>query len=336
MNDKIEVNKIKILLVCNNISTFIQNDLNILEKYYEVKLVDFNKKTLLYLLKSIVKLFKGVLWSDITYSWFANIHALLAVLLSKLFRRKSIVVAGGYDTANEPEIKYGMFLNPIFKRIAKNTFKYSNIVIPFSINADNELIKNYNFKKVKIVVYCGVNINKFYPKGCKDNKLVITVGNVNYGNLSRKGLLNFVKSARYLPEIIFLLIGKHSDDSILYLKSIATSNVKFTGFATSNDLIKYMQKAKVYVQLSYHEGFGLSLAEAMLCECVPVVSKKGALPEVVGDTGFYVEELTPEETAEKIKLALNSDLGKMSRERIISNFSLEKRENQLIKIISEL
>jgi len=30
----------------------------------------------------------------------------------------------------------------------------------------------------------------------------------------------------------------------------------------------------------------MALAEAMCCECVPVVTKKGALPEVVGDTGL--------------------------------------------------
>jgi len=49
-------------------------------------------------------LFKGVLWADITFSWFADTHAFLAVLLSKLFRKKSIVVVGGYEVANVPEI----------------------------------------------------------------------------------------------------------------------------------------------------------------------------------------------------------------------------------------
>ena len=74
----------------------------------------------------------------------------------------------------------------------------------------------------------------------------------------------------------------------------------------------------------------------MLCECVPVASDRGALPEVVGDTGFYVHELTPEETARQIEKALCSNVGGKVRERIINNFSIEKREEELIKIISEV
>lgn len=78
------------------------------------------------------------------------------------------------------------------------------------------------------------------------------------------------------------------DDSIDYLKSIATPNVEFTGFVAEDELIKWYQKAKVYNQPSWHEGFGISVAEAILCECIPVVSDCGALPEVVNRSrAFY-------------------------------------------------
>lgn len=59
-------------------------------------------------------------------------------------------------------------------------------------------------------------------------------------------------------------------------------------------------------------------------------------PKVVGDTGFYVRELTPEETAKQIGKATDSDLGKKARERIINNFSIEKREEDLLKIFTKL
>ena len=66
-------------------------------------------------------------------------------------------------------------------------------------------------------------------------------------------------------------------------------HIEFTGFVTDDELLGWYQRAKVYCQLSYYESFGMAAAEAMLCECVPVVTRKGALPEVVGETGFYVE-----------------------------------------------
>ncbi|MHA1664403.1 MAG: hypothetical protein ACTSVW_01050 [Candidatus Njordarchaeales archaeon] len=47
----------------------------------------------------------------------------------------------------------------------------------------------------------------------------------------------------------------------------------------------------------------------MSCCCVPVVTRRYALPEVVGDTGFYVPYYDPKSTAEAIKKALRSNKG---------------------------
>ncbi|MFC1938017.1 glycosyltransferase, partial [Chloroflexota bacterium] len=87
---------------------------------------------------------------------------------------------------------------------------------------------------------------------------------------------------------------------------------------------------------SYHESFGLSLAEAMACECVPVITGNAALPELVGDTGFYVPYGDPKATAEAIKKALKSDAGKKARERVKRLFPIESRQKALIKIIEGL
>ena len=38
------------------------------------------------------------------------------------------------------------------------------------------------------------------------------------------------------------------------------------------------------------EGFGLALAEAMACGCVPIVSKVGILDFIAGDSGFVLEK----------------------------------------------
>ena len=49
------------------------------------------------MLKFLIETLKGVLWSDLTFSWFADVHAFAAVLFSKIFRKKSIVVVDGYE-----------------------------------------------------------------------------------------------------------------------------------------------------------------------------------------------------------------------------------------------
>ena len=55
----------------------------------------------------------------------------------------------------------------------------------------------------------------------------------------------------------------------------------------------YYRRASVYVQASAHEGFGLSVAEGMLAGCIPVTTRAGALPEVVGDVGIQVDGTGP-------------------------------------------
>ncbi|OQX71916.1 MAG: hypothetical protein B6D62_00865 [Candidatus Cloacimonas sp. 4484_275] len=134
----------------------------------------------------------------------------------------------------------------------------------------------------------------------------------------------------------FILVGKFMDDSIEYLRSIAAENVEFTGFVEFEKLSEFYQKAKVYVQVSAHEAFGLSLAEAMLCECVPVVTRRGAIPEVAGENGFYVDFDNPQKTAAAILQAMNSEKGKEARQHILKNFCLKEREEKIVKAINEI
>jgi len=74
----------------------------------------------------------------------------------------------------------------------------------------------------------------------------------------------------------------------------------------------------------------------MACECVPVVTERGPLPDTVGPTGFYVPYGDVGATVEAIKKALNSGKGKEARERIKRMFPLEKRKGELIREIEEL
>ncbi len=120
------------------------------------------------------------------------------------------------------------------------------------------------------------------------------------------------------------------------LRKSGTPNVKYLGHVSDDELMGYFQRARVYVQVSAHEGFGISLAEAMLCECVPVVTRGGAIPEVVGDSGYYVPYNNPKATAEAIEKALKSDLGPAARERISNKFPLKKREEMLVGLVSNL
>ena len=118
--------------------------------------------------------------------------------------------------------------------------------------------------------------------------MILTVAYVSKDTIKRKGLETFVKAAKYLPNLKFVVVGPHYDNFIRKLKSIASGNVKSTGFVPDEELIEYYQKAKVYCQLSKYEETPNALCEAMLCECVPAGTRYCGIPTAIGDTGFYV------------------------------------------------
>lgn len=318
----------------------MEKDLNILRNDYQVREVEFKG------IKDLFTLWETVRWGDVTFCWFGKLHAFFAILFSIILGKKTVVVAGGDDVACETQgIKYGMFAFWWKKWCPLFVFRYADLILPVSEFNKDETIKNAKADPNKIkMIYHGFSNDKFRRlenieiNNIDKKAVVITVGGIDWERLARKGYERFVRSAAYLPEVQFAVIGQWFDDAIDYLRKAATDNVIFTGRVNDDVLMQWFSKAKVYVQISLHEAFGCSVAEAMLCECIPVVSNRAAIPEVVGDCGFYVDELSPEKVAEKIKEALSTpdDLGKKARERISNNFSLSRRRDVIIFAIREL
>lgn len=280
-----------------------------------------------------LRLFRGILWCDVTFSWWATLDGFFVVLFCKLLHKKSLIVIGGYEVAYLPKINYGLLLSPYARLQVKFILKNASRVLNVSMSSMRETLSFTKPKNLGLVYNC-VDTEKFKPSGKKE-KLVITVARITEETISRKRLDTFVEASKYLPEATFALVGKHYC-SIEQLRQIAGHNVVFAGYASDEQLLDYYRRAKVYCQLSAHEGFGVALAEAMSCQCVPVVTRSYSIPEIVADTGFYVPYDNPQETAETVKEALNSDLGEKARRRIQEYFSLEIREKRLISEIFEL
>lgn len=323
--------KIKILFVsADPITDFIKTDLDILKKHFDLRVIRW---TGLINPMVLIKIMAEVLWADITFSWFADIHAFWAVLLSKIFRKKSIVVVGGYEVAKVPEIRYGGMLNPKSALIVKYVLDNADKLLAVSEFNKKEILKCTDSKYVELV-YNGVDCNKFKPLEKKED-LVVTVGSVTKNICKLKGIHTFVKASLAFPELKFVIIGNYDVDIRNRLKLIAP-NIEFTGGIPHEEVASWLEKAKVYCQFSYRESFGMALAESMCCECIPVVTNNAALPEIVGDTGFYVPYGDSTAAVGAIRAALKSDKGRKARERVIKMFPIERREKELMAKVEDL
>lgn len=326
----------KILFAYSSLQSFVQGDLEILQKHFNVKKIKV--KTFLVPRRNtnpleFLRLFKGILWCDIAFSWWATLNAFFIVLFCKFLRKKSVIVVGGYEVAYVPEINYGELLSRLGRLEVRYILKNASKIFAVSKSSMKEILRFTRPKNLRLV-YNGVDTTKFSPSSKKQN-LAITVGAISNPTIDKKRFDTLVRAAAYLPNVQFVLIGKY-DDSIKRLKEMAGFNVTFTGYLSNEQLISYYKKAKVYCQLSAQESFGVALAEAMACCCVPVITHLYSLPEVVGDTGYYVPYNNPEATADAITNALKSDKGQRARERMQKYFSLEAREKKLVKEILDI
>jgi len=331
----------KILFVHKYLATFVKIDLDILRSEHKVRELHVRRHNPLHLMTDMTSAVKDVLWADLVFAWFGGYHALLPFILGRLLGRKCVVIASGYDVAAVPEFGYGNMRPGIRRTIGLCVFRLAHKVLAVSRFTAQEAVRNAKVLPAKLqVIHHGLETPPAYEEQDSpvERQGVLTVGTVKRTNLFLKGLDTFVKVASHLQDVPFILIGPWLDDTIDYLSEIAPPNVEFVGPLYRGDLVKRMLAAKVYVQISASESFSMSSAEAMLCGCIPVVTDRGALPEVVGDNGFYVPYGDVQATVEAIRqaLAAGPEARARCRQYIIDTFPLDRRKEQLLQVIREL
>ncbi len=106
-------------------------------------------------------------------------------------------------------------------------------------------------------------------------------------------------------------------------------SVRFAHGLSEVDLVELMGSAEVACVPSLYEGFSLPTAELMACATPLVVSRAGAIPEVVGPDGLCADLVTPGDVGE-LKLALElmlddperrARMGAAGRQRVQELFS---------------
>jgi glycosyltransferase involved in cell wall biosynthesis len=272
--------------------------------------------------------------AEVVVGWWASWHTFLPFTLAWLMRKPSLLIVGGFDTAAEPEFGYGFQLGGPRAWLSRFTMRRARILMTNSEYSRQEIWRNVGIPPNRVrLLYHGV---PELTAGAEKRQLALTVGIVDRTNLSRKGLRAFVDAAAHVPEVEFVVAGKHADDAADELRRDATSNVRLTGWLEDAELASLFAEAAVYVQASQHEGFGVSVAEAMLARCVPVITPVGALPEVVGDTGVVLADADPEAVAVGVREALLLGSGDAARRRVLTEFPVQRRRAGLFALIDEL
>ncbi|HVG36761.1 MAG TPA: glycosyltransferase family 4 protein [Thermoplasmata archaeon] len=317
----------RVAFVSSGESPFIERDRAILRSAFVVHNVSWRGK------RSLVPLASAVARSDVTFSWFALDHAYAACRIARVLRRKSLVVVGGVDAANRSDLSYGVFLKPRMARRTRYAIAESDRVLIVDDNLRAEIIRNSGVRRGDIItVPLGFDTEVLRPDG-GPKTTVLTVAFVTDSTVAVKGLLTFAEAARLLPDLPFVLVGAGENAATERLRQAAPPNLSIVGPLFGDRLLEQFRRARVYVQVSRSEAFGSALAEAMACGCIPIGTRVGGIPNVIGDTGFFVPIGDAAATAAAIRQAYGSEDGARARTRIIEEFPLERRRRALVEIV---
>lgn len=276
--------------------------------------------------------------------WFASTnYAPAMAIIAKLLRVKVVVITGGKDAVYVPDISWGDMKSGWHRFTFGVLMRMSDAVLPFSDSAKRSILERYRPKYIR-TVYPSVDADFFSPSSRGVERRAVTCCyQYSADNIIQKGLDQFVAAAGRIPDVEFVLVGDGLDDAARRLAADAPPNVtvvpRIPGRGGYRDILA---GSRAYVQLSAHEGFGVSVAEAMACGCVPVVSDRFSLPEVVGDAGHIVPYGSVDDAVRAIRSAVCAPdgMGTAARERVAKLFSREARagvlREEFVRLLPEL
>ncbi|MFW6041037.1 MAG: glycosyltransferase family 4 protein [Thermoplasmatota archaeon] len=197
-------------------------------------------------------------------------------------------------------------------------------------------VYNSNFIKKKIrldpgtVIYNPIDTNSVRIKEKEEGKILF-IGNVT----KRKGIDILARAVERL-DVELHIVGEG-----YLLDKIKGKNIIKHGRLDYKDVLDHLSTSSVLVVPSvWPEPFGRVAVEGMALGCAVIVSPYGALPEVVGEGGFVLDQVDEK----SIKYAISNILDDTSlRKRLIKRgvvrskkFKPEKIAGQMIELYSDL
>lgn len=335
-------------------SSFTEKDIVIFKEYFDVKTFnfEFGKKWRIpfQLIHQFFFLITHIRTAKICFIQLSGFHSLLPTLISKLFGKKSVIIAAGTDCHSFPSIGYGNYQRTLLAWATRLSFKLCSLILPKheTLWHTNYLYDNHDFpeqgiayfnkgiKKPYVCIENGYDGKKFIKSGNSNPNSFITIaGLLNRESQQKlKGIDLIIEAAKYFTNYTFTIVGAEKS----YFNSLPP-NIKLISKTSNDKLPALLSTHQYYLQLSMAEGFPNALCEAMLCECIPIGSDVFSIPEIIDDTGYILKTRDPKMLISLINSLPETDQkknGQSARLRILQNYTLEKRKNKMKAVIEKL
>lgn len=342
------------MFIAPALPSFIRNDIDLLSSRFRVIVnhYDWSKKLLtpVFMFRQLFFILWHLAEIKLMIVSFGGYWAFIPSLIGKISGKPVYIILHGTDCASIPSLHYGSLRKPLLKMICRASYRMSSCLLPVSdslIRTRNTYYQDeessdqgyrYFFPSVstpEIVLNNGVDVafwNQEDPTVKEPNSFIAVLTEEQF--ILKGGDLITVVAGKF-PECNFYLVGLDSPPD----NSDIPGNITFLSRLRPEELRRYYQKSQFHFQLSIFEGFGIALCEAMLCHCIPIGSGVNMIPEIIGDTGFILEKrdinLLEALMREALSAPDKTQRGKMARQRIVDNYSLEKRRKELFSLLGK-
>lgn len=276
----------------------------------------------------------------------------IPLLACKIFKIKSIQRIGGHPIKVVQSRSEKLFLiNKIrlyLAKIAMNLgFSLSSYIVIISPVMRDFIGLNKYADKVRIWNHYYFKREEFnYSiEFSKRDNIIGFVGIIN----SEKGVSElidaFPRVLKYCPDSKLLIIGdgpylSHMKEKVRVLE--LDDKVEFTGFIPREKMKTQMNRMKLFVLPTKHEGLPKVILEAMACGTPVLTTSVGDIPDTIkdGENGYLLSNSEPDNITDKIINVLSdnnlSETSYKSREYIKEHYSFEAALNRYEKNILEI
>lgn len=285
--------------------------------------------------------------ADLYFIWWWT-YAIFPVIRAKLSGKKAIIT-GTFNFFRHIK-RSDFYSRPLYQRILiKKSARWADA---------NVMVSQFEYQKMRqeitsTNVYYSphvLRVEKYQRNDTIDRqKYLFTVSWMNHSNSRRKCIPEIIRAAKILKDqgrsYSFFLAGKMESDAGYLLDLVDQLNVQdvvnFPGYIDERTKIDNMHQCGIYLQPTMFEGFGVAIAEALLCGAPTITSRVGGVPEVTGDCCSYVEGRDPDQIAQSIiDVFDNYDLflskAQEGKSYVQRHFNYDRRKADIREVLENL
>ena len=218
-----------------------------------------------------------------------------------------------------------------FLRMQKKVARQLPKILTVSESSRRDIVADFGIDPSRLeVITLGVDDVFVPPTAPRVPGRIVAMASADAPMKGIATLLEAFAKLRTERDVELVLITKPGKRTIRLIDDLGIADdVRFVNGISETELVDVMGSAEVACVPSLYEGFSLPTAELMACATPLVVSRAGAIPEVVGDDGACATLVTPGDVGEleaAIEALLDDPerraaMGRAGRERVLDTFS---------------